>query len=268
MKPLLLSMVVSALLVTLSIPLLAQNRAAGGGRGGYLPADQMPDTGRIALAAPVAGDARDTADRAIFRATRSFEGTPRWVMARSDDDTSTPSMLKAFSCAIGVSLDPQTAPRLTALMMRMSADNLSAATRVKNLYPQRKRPFLVESGPVCLANTTNLANNSDYPSAHTVYGWSWGLVLAELVPGRATDIMIRARAFGESRVVCGLHNASAIEAGRMIAGSVAAALHGNAAFRSDLEAARTEIAGLRAAEPLEKSPMCTAESEMLAKPLY
>src|SRR5436190_651608 len=71
-----------------------------------------------------------------------------------------------------------------------------------------------------VANATNLVNNSDYPSAHTVYGWSWGLVLAELDPDRATDIMIRALAYRESRVVCTVHNASAIEAGRMIAGSL------------------------------------------------
>ena len=32
--------------------------------------------------------------------------------------------------------------------------------------------------------------------------------------GGATDILIRARAFGESRMVCGVHNMSAIEAGR------------------------------------------------------
>jgi acid phosphatase (class A) len=247
---------------------LAQNRAATGGRGGYLPADQMPDMARIAPPPPVSGDARDTADRAIFRATRVFEGTPRWAMARSDDDFSTPSMLKAFSCAASVPLDPQTAPRLTALLTRMAGDNLSAANRVKNQYPQRKRPFVVEDGPVCLANATNLANNSDYPSAHTVYGWAWGLVLSELAPGHATDIMIRARAFGESRVVCGLHNASAIEASRMIAGSVVAALHGNAAFRSDLEAAKMEMDGLRGGQQAERSPMCAAESEILAKPAY
>jgi acid phosphatase (class A) len=32
-----------------------------------------------------------------------------------------------------------------------------------------------------------------------------GLILAELAPERATPILNRGRAYGESRVVCGVH---------------------------------------------------------------
>jgi membrane-associated phospholipid phosphatase len=47
-----------------------------------------------------------------------------------------------------------------------------------------------------------------------------GLILAELVPEAASDVLARARAFGQSRIVCGVHNASAVEAGWMTATAV------------------------------------------------
>jgi acid phosphatase (class A) len=139
---------------------------------------------------------------------------------------------------------------------------------LKNFYPERKWPFIVEQGPLCLATTAGLANSPDYPSGHTVFGWSVGLVLGELRPDRATEILIRARAFGESRVICGVHNASAVEAGRMVAESTVAALHGNETFRGDMEAARKELGTLTRDLTQSSEPMCAAEIEMLAKRTY
>jgi hypothetical protein len=49
----------------------------------------MPDVKQIVPPAPAAGDPRFTNDMAIFRATRSLEGTPRWAMALADDELST-----------------------------------------------------------------------------------------------------------------------------------------------------------------------------------
>ena len=48
-----------------------------------------------------------------------------------------------------------------------------------------------------------------------------------------TQILVRARAYGESRIVCGVHNLSAVEAGRTNASALVAALHGSPQFRSN-----------------------------------
>lgn len=234
-------------------------------RTGYLAANEMPDTIRIAPPAPMDGDPVDTKDRAVFHATRSYQGTPRWAMALADNNISIASLLQTFSCSAGLSLTPENAPRLTALLSRMTIDIASESSRLKNYY-QRKRPFLSEEGPICVARTM-YQNNPDYPSGHTIEGWSVGLILAELEPDRAAEILVRARAFGESRVVCGVHYASAVDAGWTIADALVAATHGSAAFRSDLEAARAEVTALRAKSPL-KSKACDAEAALIARRAY
>lgn len=66
--------------------------------------------------------------------------------------------------------------------------------------------------------------------------------MAELVPSRADAILQRGRDYGDSRVICGYHFPSDIEAGRLLAAGVIARLHADANFRRDLDAARSELA--------------------------
>ena len=109
-----------------------------------------------------------------------------------------------------------------------------------------------------------LALSPDYPSGHVTWGWTVGLILAELAPDRAEPILSRARAFGESRLVCGVHNLSAVEAGRTNGSIVVAALHGREDFRKDLEIARKEVAAARKAGPAPDTATCAAEAEIVA----
>jgi acid phosphatase (class A) len=232
---------------------------------GYLQGDAAPDTLRILPPAPVAGTPRYEADRAEFRATRAMKDSPRWTLATNDVDENL--ILKDMACSIGVELTPQNAPRTAALLARMRKDVSSGTNRTKDVY-KRQRPYLIDDGPTCQEKTASLTANPDYPSGHNGWGWSVGLVLAELAPDRATDILVRARAYGESRLVCGVHNMSAVEAGRTNGSIIVAALHGQAAFRSDLEAARLEIAAARKTGPAPDPAACAAEAALTAKSAY
>ncbi len=230
-----------------------------------MPASKMPDMIRIAPPAPTPGSALYLSDRAIFRATRDLEGTPRWAMAQSDSSFTAAYIMTAFSCSSGLVLDTQKTPRFAALASKLLADTITAMNPPKDKY-QAKRPFQIEDGPTCVS-PASVANSADYPSGHTIFGWTVGSILAELEPDRAADLMVRARAYGESRVVCGLHNASAVEGGRIIAAAMVAALHGSAEFRADLEAARAEIAALRAGTQAVPAS-CATEAATLAKSPY
>jgi acid phosphatase (class A) len=171
-------------------------------------------------------------------------------------------MLRDFSCAAGADLNETSAPRLTAMLRKLGPDILAAVSRPKALY-QRKRPYLIDEGEICVARSADLTRNPDYPSGHATWGWTIGLLLAELAPDRATPILSRARAFGESRVVCGVHNASAVEAGQMNAAALVAALHGEAAFRADLDGARAEMTALRGG-PEPEPRACALEAALTA----
>jgi acid phosphatase (class A) len=231
----------------------------------YLPDAAAPDTLRILPPAPVAGTSRYEADRTVYLQTRGMKDSPRWDLARQDIDQR--AILKDMACAVGVELTPAAAPRLTALVDRMAADVSRAVTRPKDFYG-RKRPFLIDEGPICDTRTQSLEASPDYPSGHSSWGWAVGLVLAELAPDRASDILVRARAYGESRIVCGVHNLSAVEAGRTNAAAVVAALHGSPEFRADLEAARREVAAARKAGPAPDPAACAAETALVAKSPY
>ncbi len=231
---------------------------------GYL-GDAGPDTYKILPPAPVTGTIRYEADRATFLATRSAKDSPRWALAVADANEA--AIVKDMSCAIGMELTPQDAPKLTSVLMKMRFDVRRAVNKPKDIY-KRQRPYLIDQGEICVAKTDSLAASPDYPSGHTTWGWSVGLILAELVPDRSTQILTRARSFGESRLVCGVHNMSAVESGRTNASALVAGLHGAADFRADMDAARREIAALRkTAKPLD-AKACAAEAALIAKSPY
>jgi len=252
-----------ALLTTaaLGLTLLATSAAARLPWRGYLSAETL-DTTLVVPPPPAPDSPTAQADRAAFLASRALEGTPRWNMAIVDLKEA--DILQNLSCAIGADLNPLKMRHLTGLLIRMAPDVSRAVSRPKHLYG-RPRPYLVDEGTICTARSKGLARSPDYPSGHATWSWAVGLVMAELVPERSTQILTRARAFGESRIVCGVHNASSVAAGRINATSVVAALHGSPAFREDMAEARVELA--RALKHPRPPQGCEAEAEALATPL-
>ncbi len=194
--------------------------------------------------APTTGDARDEADRRIFRETRALQGTPRWQMAIDDVELGTAAMLKHFSCAIAVEATPQQVPRLVAVLQKASREASRLVGSAKDHY-QRKRPFLVDEGATCVPAST-IGDSFDYPSGHTTAGWAWALVLAQVDVSNAAPVLARGRAIGDSRVVCGMHNASAVENARLVTGAMMTAISASPAYQADVVTARAELDALRA----------------------
>ena len=232
---------------------------------GFLTVDAAPDAMATIPPAPKAGDPRNDLDWAIFKATRSLEGSERWALAQNDDNYRPAALLKDFSCAVGAELTAENAPTLVRILARTTADAGTAAQRAKEVY-QRTRPYLHNPGNICIERSDSLSKSFDYPSGHASLGWVSGLVIAQLAPDRATPVLARARAFGESRVVCGVHNMSAIEAGRTNGASVFAALQASSDFQAAMATAKTEIAAARAAGKAPDAAACAKEFE-LTKPL-
>jgi acid phosphatase (class A) len=229
---------------------------------GYLA--DPPQTMRLLSAPPAAGSVRQADDEAIFKATRSLQGQSRWTQATTDADLGPGPSL--FACAIGQGLTRAQAPTLFALFWRVAIDARAVVDPPKDHYA-RPRPYLAADSAICVPKDESLAKSPSYPSGHSTLSWAWGLILAELAPDRATDILMRARSIGESRVVCGVHYASDVDAGRTNGAALVAALHGDPAFRADLEKARAELAAARQT-PHVGPEACLIQDQDAAHPPY
>ncbi|WP_294391666.1 phosphatase PAP2 family protein [uncultured Sphingomonas sp.] len=240
-----------ALLALASVALLAADRAPEP----YLDAQSVPDLMRVLPPPPRPGSPAAEEDRRTFLDTRKLSGTTRWALAQRDV---TDDRFAVFACALNMRIDADSAPDLARVFQRMGDGGMVG--RAKDGFAV-KRPYLSQQGPICEPKTDHLARNGDYPSGHTANGWSTALILAELMPDRATEILRRGRQYGESRFICGSHSRSAVEAGYLSGAALVSALHASKAFRDDMEDAARELRKLRGRAPLPDSSRCGQERE-------
>jgi acid phosphatase (class A) len=226
---------------------------------GYLQPAELPNGQTFLPPPPAAGSAALAADEDVYKSTRKLRSTPRWALATKDADLTFPNAASTFSCALGMTISQEATPHLNMLIRRVRADASRANDKAKDLY-KRKRPYLAHGDESCTPQEKH--KDDSYPSGHSSIGWAWALVLAEIAPDRADAILARGLAFGESRVVCGVHWSSDIQAGRVVGASAVSRLHADPVFKAQLNLARKEIEAARAANA--KSPLdCAEEAKAL-----
>ena len=235
---------------------------------GYLAKEQTVDAYLVLPPPPTPGsrEPAELVDRRAFLATQAMKGSARWALAERDADESPAAVLADFDCVFGMDLSPATAPALLHMLTRVRSDASTQTTRVKTSF-QHWRPFVSYGGSICTGpDTDTIAHSWSYPSGHTTLGWAYGLILAELAPDLATPILARARAYGESRVVCGVHTVSDATQGQVNGSMLVARLHADAAFKADLEASRIELAAVRGrAGSVPPARACAVEREAMAR---
>jgi acid phosphatase (class A) len=218
---------------------------------GYLPSEVLPGSAALAL------------DEEVNRKSLALRGTPRWDLAAKDAELMFPQAADTFSCALDAPITEQDTPHLYMLLRRTLADAGLSTYTAKNQY-QRKRPFMVNGEPTCTPDEeAHLMKDGSYPSGHTAIGWAWALILSEIAPDRADAILSRGRAFGESRNICNVHWHSDVVEGRFMGSAAVARLHANLAFRAEIEAAKAELAAVRA-KGLKPTRDCQVEADALA----
>ncbi len=233
---------------------------------GYIDPALMPDV-RVFLPAPPDDDSRrGVVDHVTFLMTRGMQGTDRWELAVRDSSTDPDSVMDAFSCAIGARLDRRRLPETNLLLTRVRSDIGPPVGESKEIY-YRIRPFVAMTGSLC-ADTSYLSGSGSYPSGHTAVGWIYALVMTQLAPDRAAEILARGRVYGESRVVCGAHYPSDVEGGRLVATAVFGLLQSSPDYIADLERAKAEIQAARASAVAPDSMICAVEREAAANPTW
>lgn len=230
---------------------------------GYLQLAQLPDSLALLPPPPAAGSAAFARDEEVSKAMARPAGSSRFVQAASDADLTPPHSFGAFACAAGVTPDAKRTPALYRVLGKSMIDVGLSTYKAKDHY-RRVRPFVAHGDATCSPrDEAVLRTDGSYPSGHSALGWGWAMILAELLPDKADVLLQRGRDFGDSRLVCNVHWASDVDAGRLMASATLARLHGEPAFRVDLDAARTELAKVGTSQA--PSPdHCGAEAAGLA----
>ena len=249
---------------TTSPEVVGELRAGSGILKGYLPSASLPDSLALVAPPPAAGTPQALADESTAKGVTALRNSPRWNLAARDANLTFPQAADTFSCALGMPISAQDTPQLTMLLRRTLTDAGLATYRAKDHY-KRTRPFVAFSEPTCTpAEEAMLSKDGSYPSGHSAVGWAFALVLTEIAPQRANPLLARGYAYGQSRVICGVHWQSDVDAGRVVAAATVARLHADPVFRAQLAAAGEEVTrGLaRTASP---QASCAAEDAALTR---
>lgn len=208
----------------------------------YLTIDDVVNSAEFLPPPPDSTSALWLVDVEQYRRGKALRATERGRQALRDAFVHADSLPQAFSEAFGHVISPEATPATFRLITHMREDAGDLATRHAKQHYQRPRPFMVFGEPTPLPEQeAELRTNGSYPSGHSAIGYAVALVLAEVNPARAQEIMQRGFDIGESRVILGFHFDSDVRAGRQCASMVVPLLHANPEFLRDLSAAKREI---------------------------
>jgi len=200
----------------------------------FLSAAEL-DVARILPPSPTEGSAAASAELAEVRAVVAARTPQSLAHARSDDEVKDASI---FAEAMGSGFDLKALPATAKLMSEVRVEEKAAANAAKAVF-KRQRPWIVDDKlDSCSREDAPLTS---YPSGHATMGFSMAVVLADIAPDRGPSLLARARDYAESRVVCGMHFRSDIEAGQVLGTAVALELLRNPAFKVDRDAAAAEL---------------------------
>jgi acid phosphatase (class A) len=129
----------------------------------------------------------------------------------------------------------------TKLLFDKVKYNADYEAKVFKNYFKTKRPYQVDLDiHACVAPKPSNLDRS-YPSGHTTKGYAMGVVLANLIPEKAKEIMERSRLYGENRINCGAHFPSDVSSGQILGTLVAKELLKNNEFQLLMKASKEEL---------------------------
>jgi len=200
------------------------------------------DPGRVLAPPPPAGSGIEKAELAVLHQIQTTRAPERLEQARQDDEHED---VFIFSAAIGPAFDLNALPATRRALETVANDQAILAKIAKDDF-KRPRPYVIDPTLESCERSTAKPLTS-YPSGHATLGYSLAYVLQALLPQKADAIGARADDYAYSRLVCGVHYRSDVEAGRVLGTWVGKAMLTSPAFQPQLEAARAELkaAGLR-----------------------
>ena len=208
---------------------------------GFLTAKTAPSSLAILPPPPAENSVAFLADKAAYESGHVLRNAVRTRQAALDANYE--NFDAAFSPVFGSPINAKQSPKLYHLIQRVLTDSHDHAMRAAKNHYMRVRPFVVYKDPTCTPEKdAKMSKTGSYPSGHASFGWAAALVLAEINPLHQTELLRRGYEFGQSRVVCGAHWQSDVDAGRLMGAAVVARLHADPQFQQALNEARQEFA--------------------------
>lgn len=157
-----------------------------------------------------------------------------------------PRLHESLSIPFGIEINEKDTPAIYDLIYSVAGDLGDMSTRTAKQKYFRTRPYVLYNAPTCFPDEEEiLRNNGSYPSGHSARAWGLALILAEINPARQEAILQRGYDMGQSRVICGYHWQSDVDAGRLAGAAGVASLHANSKFIERLEKAKKEFQTLK-----------------------
>ena len=151
------------------------------------------------------------------------------------------TILEEFEEAFGLKVSQEDTPEIYKVLLEGTATCDSICKYPKALYG-RTRPFVrFNEHTLAPEYEGELNPHKSFPSGHTLLGWSSALLMMEINPDRANEILARGYRYGENRVVVGAHWQSDTDAARMVAAVAYAKLHTSERFLEQMKKAREEF---------------------------
>jgi len=234
----------------------------------FLNREDVPNSINVLNPPPAEGDPHFEYDKIRYHWGKSLRDTPRGQLAQEDCDSSPLGMAKLFSPSFGTLISPDATPEIYKLIALLDDDaGWWGTDDAKNHY-MRPRPFMYFNEPTNKpSDEESLSKNGSYPSGHTAGAYAIALVLSEINPDNQDTILRRGMAMGDSRVICGFHWQSDVDAGYLIAAGVVARCHADKGFTKQLARAKREFARLKKKGKVQHVEVCH-QPHHIAQPIH
>jgi acid phosphatase (class A) len=227
--------VIRAFIIASAVAATMANSQTHAAQGHYLSSDDA-DLTKLLAPPPERDSAAQQRDLAAVLEVQR-ERTPQEVAGGIAD---VQKSVFRFADVLGARFSEQNLPKTAALFKAVNSDAAMITSGAK-VYFERARPFVVSSDVHPTVPSGEKGYYRSYPSGHATMGYLDAILLANMVPEKRAQLFARGRQFGENRVVDGVHYPTDIEAGRLDATVIAAALMHNSKFNADFNAAREEL---------------------------
>ena len=208
----------------------------------YFTAEEMPDMRLFMPGPPDSTSVAFANDVSRYFWGKEMRKDPeRAEQAARDAVYGLATILEEFEEAFGLRISQEDTPEMYKVLLEGTATCDSICKIPKTEYA-RMRPFARFNEHTLVPEYEGELNpRKSFPSGHTLLGWSSALLMMEINPDRANEILARGYRYGENRVVVGAHWQSDTDAARMAAGVAYAKLHTSERFLEQMKKAREEF---------------------------